>query len=177
MQIMKHGRIAMVIGVMLMSGGVVVRADDDCNDNNCQQGCWDRFKCWCKGDDCDGCRRHCHGCKGCCKCGNCCGYVQLGQYSDIRDTRLYSAQGYDVPVAVPLAPIVKHTYHYGWGVPSSRLVRVGAQYNKWYPDQPFTQTGGRLPGGVYPVIYQPTDTTQLGAYHMHVPRWGKYGAW
>ncbi len=42
-------------------------------------------------------------------------------YQDPRDSRIYSAQGYGVPMAVPLAPTVTHTYNYGWGVPSSRM--------------------------------------------------------
>jgi hypothetical protein len=45
-------------------------------------------------------------------------------YQDPRDCNVYSAQGYYGPVAVPLAPVVNHTYNYGWGVPSSRLTPV-----------------------------------------------------
>ena len=45
-------------------------------------------------------------------------------YADQRDGGVYSAQGYGVPVTVPLAPNVRHTYNYGWGVPSSRLTPV-----------------------------------------------------
>jgi hypothetical protein len=45
-------------------------------------------------------------------------------YQDPRDCQVYSAQGYYGPVAVPLAPVVNHTYNYGWGVPSSRLTPV-----------------------------------------------------
>lgn len=47
------------------------------------------------------------------------------EYSDPRDCGVYAAQGYYGPVAVPLAPVVHHTYNYGWGVPSSRLTPVG----------------------------------------------------
>ena len=47
------------------------------------------------------------------------------EYSDPRDSGVYAAQGYYGPVAVPLAPVVHHTYNYGWGVPSSRLTPVG----------------------------------------------------
>jgi hypothetical protein len=47
------------------------------------------------------------------------------QYFDSRDGNVYAAQGYGVPVAVPLAPTVHHTYNYSWGVPSSRLTPVG----------------------------------------------------
>lgn len=43
---------------------------------------------------------------------------------DQRDGRLYGAQGYGVPIAVPLAPTVRQTYNYGWGVPSSRVTPV-----------------------------------------------------
>jgi len=45
-------------------------------------------------------------------------------YFDKRDGRAYSAQGWGVPMAVPLAPNVEHTYNYGWGIPSSRLTPV-----------------------------------------------------
>src|SRR5262249_44682022 len=85
-------------------------------------------------------------------------------YCDPRDRLLYSAQGYNVPVTVPLAPVCR-TYNYGWGIPSARLTRAGA-YSQWYPDVAFTQTRGRLPGGVYPMVYQPTETTPAaGRFH------------
>lgn len=90
-------------------------------------------------------------------------------YCDPRDTRLYSAQGYNVPVTVPLAPVCR-TCNYGWGVPSTRLTRAGS-YSAWYPDVAFTNRAGRLPGGLYPVVYQPTDTTQAGFYYQYVPTW------
>ena len=45
-------------------------------------------------------------------------------YSDARDGQIWAAQGYGIPIAVPLAPIVGHTYDYGWGVPSSRLTPI-----------------------------------------------------
>jgi hypothetical protein len=45
-------------------------------------------------------------------------------YSDPRDGQIWAAQGYGVPIAVPLAPVVAHTYDYGWGIPSSRLTPV-----------------------------------------------------
>ena len=97
-------------------------------------------------------------------------YVPADQtYCDPRDQLLYSAQGYNVPVTVPLAPVCR-IYNYGWGVPSARLSRAGA-YSQWYPDVAFTQTRGRLPGGVYPMVYQPTDTTQAGVYYQYVPTW------
>ncbi len=45
-------------------------------------------------------------------------------YFDKRDGQVYAAQGYGGPVSVPLAPVVNHTYNYGWGIPSSRLTPV-----------------------------------------------------
>ena len=45
-------------------------------------------------------------------------------YFDARDGQVYAAQGYGGPVSVPLAPNVRHTYNYGWGVPSSRLTPI-----------------------------------------------------
>lgn len=51
-------------------------------------------------------------------------YPQNPYYSDSRDGQTYAAQGYGVPIAVPLAPVVGHTWDYSWGVPSSRLTPV-----------------------------------------------------
>ena len=45
-------------------------------------------------------------------------------YQDARDGQAYAAQGYGIPMAVPLAPVVGHTYEYSNGVPSSRLTPV-----------------------------------------------------
>lgn len=40
---------------------------------------------------------------------------------DARDGRVYAAQGYGIPMAVPVAPNVEHTYNYSWGLPASRI--------------------------------------------------------
>lgn len=45
-------------------------------------------------------------------------------YFDVRDARVYAAQGFGIPVAVPLAPQVDFTYNYGWGIPASRLTPI-----------------------------------------------------
>jgi hypothetical protein len=160
---------ALAVGALLLTGvGASVHAQE-CDD--CQESGWRRAVNWCRRDHfCRG--GHCHGSAGY-GSGALNHYHALnGGYCDPRDMQLYAAQGYDVPVAVPLAPVVRRTYNYGWGLPSSRLVRVGAQYTQWYPNTQFSQTGGRLPGQ-YPV-YLPTDTTQQGAYYVHTPRWGRY---
>lgn len=51
-------------------------------------------------------------------------YPQDPYYFDQRDGQAWGAQGYGMPMAVPLAPVVGHTYNYGWGTPSSRLTPV-----------------------------------------------------
>jgi hypothetical protein len=51
-------------------------------------------------------------------------YPQDPSYFDQRDGQIYGAAGYGVPVAVPLAPVVGHTYNYSWGTPASRLTPV-----------------------------------------------------
>ena len=51
-------------------------------------------------------------------------YPQNPYYSDARDGQTYAAQGYGVPISVPLAPVVGHTFDYSWGIPSSRLTPV-----------------------------------------------------
>ena len=51
-------------------------------------------------------------------------YSANPNYFDQRDGRVYAAQGYGVPMAVPLAPTVRHTYNYGHGIPSSRLTPI-----------------------------------------------------
>lgn len=96
-------------------------------------------------------------------------YGAFGTYCDPRDRQLYAAQGYNVPVTVPLAPVCR-IYNYGWGIPSARLSGATG-YSAFYPNVAFTQTQGRLPGSLYPVVYQPTDTTQMGFYYQYVPTW------
>lgn len=67
-------------------------------------------------------------------------------YFDQRDGQIYAAPGYGGPVSVPLAPVVNHTYNYGWGIPSSRLTPVlhpatqapVSQYPRPYPTAPVT---------------------------------------
>ena len=51
-------------------------------------------------------------------------YPVTPYHNDPRDGQVWAAQGYGIPISVPLAPVVGHTYEYGWGIPSSRLVPV-----------------------------------------------------
>lgn len=54
-------------------------------------------------------------------------YSANPRYFDKRDGGVYAAQGYNVPMAVPLAPNVRQTYNYGWGIPSSRLTPISTR--------------------------------------------------
>ena len=51
-------------------------------------------------------------------------YPQDPHYFDQRDGQIWAAQGYGAPIAVPLAPVVGHSFNYGWGIPSSRLTPI-----------------------------------------------------
>jgi hypothetical protein len=66
-----------------------------------------------------------------------------------------------------------HSPDHGFSVPEkSPIYRRGVQYNRYYPNSWYGAPGTNIsPGVVYPMIYQPTDTTQLGFYYQHVPFW------
>jgi hypothetical protein len=51
-------------------------------------------------------------------------YPQNPNYFDHRDGQIWAAQGYGVPIATPLAPVVGHQYNYSWGTPASRLTPI-----------------------------------------------------
>ena len=67
----------------------------------------------------------------------------------------------------------KHSADYGFSEPGkSPIYRRGVQYNQYYPSAWYGTAGGGLaPGQTYPMVYMPTDTTQLGYYYQHVPFW------
>lgn len=63
---------------------------------------------------------------------------------------------------------------YGWSVPGKRpVVRQSVGYRKYTPDVWYGQQTSGKPqmAARYPVIAQPTDTTQMGYYAQHVPTW------
>ena len=55
-------------------------------------------------------------------------YADQPDYVNPNDTKIYAAQGYGMPITVPLAPNVNHTYNYSAGIPSSRITTIG-NYN------------------------------------------------
>ena len=63
-------------------------------------------------------------------------YAVNPYYHDFRDGSVYAAQGYNAPIAVPLAPNVDFTMNYGWGIPSSRLTPTSRVLPSPYAVQP-----------------------------------------
>lgn len=51
-------------------------------------------------------------------------YAADPNYFDPRDAQVYAAQGWGVPMSVPLAPTVRHTMNYSAGIPASRLTPI-----------------------------------------------------
>jgi len=55
-------------------------------------------------------------------------YADQPDYINPNDSQIYAAQGYGMPITVPLAPNVNHQYNYSAGIPSSRITTIG-NYN------------------------------------------------
>lgn len=65
----------------------------------------------------------------------------------------------------------KHSPDYGYSPPAKYpLQRRGVEYQYYYPAQWYGAGGDYLPATA-PMVYSPTDTTQLGFYYQHVPFW------
>lgn len=62
-------------------------------------------------------------------------YANQPDYINPNDTQLYGAQGYGMPMTVPLAPNVNYSYNYSSGIPASRLTQIG-NYNPQTSPQP-----------------------------------------
>ena len=64
---------------------------------------------------------------------------------------------------------------HGWGRPVKRPInRLPVLYQRYWPNAWNGQQGaGYAPAGknYYPMVYSPTDTTQLGFYYQGVPFW------
>lgn len=55
-------------------------------------------------------------------------YAEQPDYINPNDTQIYATHQYGMPITVPLAPNVNHTYNYSAGIPSSRITTIG-NYN------------------------------------------------
>ena len=80
-------------------------------------------------------------------------YAVNPYHHDFRDGAVYAAQGYNAPIAVPLAPNVDYQWNYGWGIPSSRLTPVSRVVPSPYAVQPtYAVPAGYAPAGGQPQI-------------------------
>ncbi|MBW3540201.1 MAG: hypothetical protein KY476_08020 [Planctomycetes bacterium] len=92
----------------------------------------------------------------------------------------YGPSGYDYPPARHHSPLsvwlchdgsCTHSPDHGWARPVKHPInRVPVLYNRWWPTRWYGEPGSGL-AAVYPTVYQPTDTTQLGYYYQRVPFW------
>ena len=65
-----------------------------------------------------------------------------------------------------------HSPGHGWAPPTKdRVYRRSIAYTKQFPDQWTGMQTAHVRGPAMPPVYTPTDTTQLGYYYQHVPRW------
>ncbi|MBI1314957.1 hypothetical protein GC176_27000 [bacterium] len=62
---------------------------------------------------------------------------------------------------------------YGWSAPAKHVIpRQNVTYQKYYPTTWYGQnSNARVVAKRYPIIAQPTDTTQMGYSYQHVPTW------
>ncbi|MEZ6052009.1 MAG: hypothetical protein R3C02_11560 [Planctomycetaceae bacterium] len=61
---------------------------------------------------------------------------------------------------------------HGWAPPGHfPCQRTAATYRNWFPNSWTGQPSNVDPNFRYPMVYQPTDTTQLGYYYQRVPQW------
>lgn len=67
-------------------------------------------------------------------------YADQPDYADPRDSQMYAAQGYGMPMTVPLAPNVQHQYNYSWGVPASRITPISTYNPQTSPRPLYHQT-------------------------------------
>lgn len=64
----------------------------------------------------------------------------------------------------------KNSPDHGYSPPAKYpLHRRGVEYNQYFPNQYYGAPGASYQAA--PVVYQPTDTTQLGYSYQHVPYW------
>ncbi|MCA9035789.1 MAG: hypothetical protein KDA91_11700 [Planctomycetaceae bacterium] len=95
-------------------------------------------------------------------------YADQPGYADSRDGQMYAAQGYGIPMTVPLAPNVHQQYNYSWGVPSSRLTQI-SNYNPATSAQPLHHqtwpSGAVAPAARH--LHTPGETLRRAHEYLH----------
>jgi len=77
-----------------------------------------------------------------------------------------------LPVGAMLHPHgVTHSPDHGFRRPVlEHIQRAPVEYQRYWPSKWYGEPGSGLTGS-YPMVYTPTDTTQLGFYYQRVPQW------
>jgi hypothetical protein len=108
--------------------------------------------------------QQCPGCPICPTCPSCPGHCRLCQHDCCLEPIWKWAFCSDYYILPP---------DYGWNTPTKvPVVRQGVTYYRYWPEQ-WAGTGREKAGRTrtYPVVYSPTDTTQLGYTYQQVPYW------
>lgn len=68
-----------------------------------------------------------------------------------------------------------HSADYGWTRPMKYPIRrIPVEYHRYWPTRWYGEPGTVPPPATnrgFPMVYMPTDTTQLGFYYQRVPQW------
>lgn len=67
-------------------------------------------------------------------------YANNPSYADARDGQAWAAQGYGMPMTVPIAPVVRYTYNYSHGTPASRLTPTSTYNPMTSPQELYHQS-------------------------------------
>lgn len=66
------------------------------------------------------------------------------------------------------------TYSPGHGFRRPEVVHIQrnpVEYRRYWPSKWYGEPGSTIDGPTFPMVYTPTDTTQLGYYYQRVPTW------
>ncbi|MHC4400715.1 MAG: hypothetical protein ACYTG0_13650 [Planctomycetota bacterium] len=77
----------------------------------------------------------------------------------------YYHSAWGMPVALVVPPTARFQTHWSWGVPSSRMSRIRAQFGRNYPGPGFYDRGMFRPTPPWP-----SDTDQFGVYYVRGPK-------
>ena len=126
----------------------------------------------CETGACNGRGRHGHGCRDCRNCNGRCGNGSAGWNNLCMNwCGMRCSQRCGVSQAWCHCCNTKAFPDSGWAPPAGNtMYRQGNWYNAYWPGQWYGNQGGGFTGGA-PMVYQPTDTTQLGYSYGNVPTW------
>ena len=97
---------------------------------------------------------------GCCDCGYMKPVARARWYNWNRN---YAYTDYGQPVALVVPPTANMQTQWGWGVSSSRIMRIDHQFQRNFPGY------GTFGGPFRPTPVWPSDTSQFGVYYVRGP--------